>query len=203
MFEMGESRARRGGRPGPRVPRRARRRRRPGSVVAPTLEGSAAAARRGPGAGRAGRLRSPRRTASRHRPQPPRAPGRRARPARRGRPRAATTSTPTSPAACRSPSPGSTCRSRSPSPRRSATGPIAPAPSRSARSACSASCAPVGGLERRLREAARLGFDRAVVPRAARPRRAARRARDRVVEVGIAARGDRRGASAERSDRDG
>ena len=34
----------------------------------------------------------------------------------------------------------------------------------SARSACSASCAPVTGLERRLREAARLGFGRAIVP---------------------------------------
>ena len=45
---------------------------------------------------------------------------------------------------------------------------------RSARSACSASCAPVGGLERRLREAARLGFGRAIVPAAGarRPRRA-------------------------------
>ena len=39
------------------------------------------------------------------------------------------------------------------------------APSRSARSGCSASCAPVGGLDRRLREAARLGFTRAIVPR--------------------------------------
>ena len=36
---------------------------------------------------------------------------------------------------------------------------------RSARSACSASCAAVAGLERRLREAARLGFTAAIVPR--------------------------------------
>ena len=48
-----------------------------------------------------------------------------------------------------------------------------PAPSRSARSACSASCASVAGLERRLREAARLGFehgDRAAARARWRPR---------------------------------
>ena len=38
----------------------------------------------------------------------------------------------------------------------------------SARWDCSASCGPVAGLERRLREAARLGFGRAIVPRGGR-----------------------------------
>ena len=44
---------------------------------------------------------------------------------------------------------------------------IRPGRSQSARSVCSASSGRVTGLERRLREAARLGFDRAIVPAAA------------------------------------
>ena len=54
------------------------------------------------------------------------------------------------------------------------------APWRSARSGCSASCARSGGLDRRLREAARLGFTRAIVPRS---RTAAGRRRRPGVEV--------------------
>ena len=73
--------------PGPRLPRRARRRPRPGSVVAPTLEGTrpllvevqALVAPAGYG--------TPRRTASRGRPEPARAARRRPRPAGRDRPR--------------------------------------------------------------------------------------------------------------------
>ena len=51
----------------------------------------------------------------------------------------------------------------------------------------------VGGLDRRLREAARLGFTRAIVPRSSRGRPAAP-AGIEVVVVGLARRGDPRGA---------
>ena len=56
----------------------------------------------------------------------------------------------------------------------------------------------VAGLERRLREAARLGFRRAIVPRAAREAIAADDARDRDRRGRIAARGDRARRSKER-----
>ena len=100
--------------------------------------------------------------------------------------------------------PGSTCRSRSPSRRRSATGPVDPGPSRSARSGLLGELRAVGGLERRLREAARLGFERAIVP-AGRPlgQRDPRVDGLEIVEVGRCATpssGARASASARRGD---
>ena len=107
----------------------------------PDARGQPADPRRGPGARRAG-ARSGRRGGRRAASTPtgsrcssPSSAG------GRGSAWRATTSTSTSPAACRSTSRRSTCRSRSPSRRRSATGRSRPGPSRSARWACSASCA--------------------------------------------------------------
>ena len=149
--------------------------RRPGSVVAPTLEGTrpllvevqALVAPTGYATPRADAPAGSTRTGSRC-----------SSPSSAGGPAsasAATTSTPTSPAASPSPSRRSTCRSPSRSPRRCATVRSTPARSPSARSVCSASCGRSSGLERRLREAARLGFDRAIVPRPARCARPGRR----------------------------
>ena len=157
----------------------------PGSVVAPTMEGSRpllveVQALVSPASyGNAGPSRE------RARPEPPDPVDRRPRPTRGDRPRVSTTSTRTSPAAWRSASPASTCRWPSPSPRRCGIGPIAAGHGRDRRGRdCSASCARVSGLERRLREAARLGFepgDRAACRTrpadARRPRRPDRRCR--------------------------
>ena len=113
--------------------------------------------------------------------QPAGAAGRGARPARRATASAVTTSTPTSPAACRSPSRASTSRSPSRSRRRCATGRSSRGPSRSARWACSASCAPSAGSTAAARgRATRVhAGDR---PALARPVRAG--AGDEMVEVG-------------------
>ena len=114
----------------------------PGSVVAPVLEGSRPLLVEVQALVAPTAAPSPRRTASGVDPNRlallVAVLGRRA----RDRPRAATTSTRTSPAGCPSRSPASTCRSRSRSPRRSATGRWSRARSRSARWGCSASCAP-------------------------------------------------------------
>ena len=138
--------------------------RRPGSVVAPTLEGSrpllvevqALVAAVGVPVAAADRLG--------HRPEPAGAPRRGARPARRASAWARTTSTRTSPAASPSPSPAWTCRWRSRSPRRSGTGRWSPATVAIGEVGLLGELRPVSGLERRLREAARLGFEQAIVP---------------------------------------
>ena len=74
------------------------------------------------------------------------------------------TCTPTWPAACRSSSPPSTCRSRSPSPRRRATARSPSGTVAIGEVGLLGELRAVVGLERRLREAARLGFGRAIVP---------------------------------------
>ena len=159
------SAASRGRRPGPGVPRRARRRRPPGSVVAPTLEGTPAAARGGPGARRAGRgaaRRAGRR--QRRRSQPAGAAGRRARTAGRDRPRR--------PRRLRQPRRRAGGRRARPRPAARARPRVVPA--RPADRAGTVAIGEVGLLgelavgrrpRRRLREAARLGFTRAIVPR--------------------------------------
>ena len=88
--------------------------------------GQPAAARRGPGAGQPERLRHAVAQGQRRRREPAQPAHRGPRPASRGSPSAATTSTPTWPAGCRSPSRRSTCRSRSRWPRRRRDRPIAP-----------------------------------------------------------------------------
>ena len=140
--------------------------RRPGSVVAPVLEGSPAAARRGPGAGRPAGAPAPRAHGVGRRPQPARAPGRRARAARGDRPR--------QPRRLRQPrrralrrEPGldlplalalaSSLRDR----------PVVPGTVAIGEVGLLGELRAVGGLDRRLREAARLGFARAIVPRRA------------------------------------
>ena len=169
----GRGGAARGRRPGARVPRRPRRTA-PGSVVAPTLEGSRPILVEVQALVAPGRLGTPRRTASGI--DPNRLAlliavlGRRAGIGARR----ATTSTSTSPAADASRSPASTCRSRSPSRRRSATGPIAPGTVAIGEVGLLGELRPVPGLERRLREAARLGFERAIVPARRRGAAAAR-----------------------------
>ena len=113
----------------------------PGSVVAPTLEGTRPLLVEVQALVAPVAYGTPRRTGRRDRPEPARAARRRPRPAGRDRPR--------QPRRLRQPrrraepsrSPGSTCRSRSPSRRRCATGRSGPGPWRSARSGCSASCA--------------------------------------------------------------
>ena len=76
-----------------------------------------------------------------------------------------TTSTPTSPAASRSASPASTSRSPSRWRRRCATGRSVDGTVAIGEVGLLGELRAVGGLDRRLREAARLGFTRAVVPR--------------------------------------
>ena len=157
VFEMGDRGLAEVAGPGAGVPRRARRARarQRGRAGA---RGFAPDPRRGAGAGRADGGPVTAAHGVRRRSQPPRPAGRRARAARRDRPR--------QPRRVREPrgrplgrrSPASTCRSRWRSPRRCGTGRSCRGPSRSARSASWASCARVGGLERRLREAARLGL---------------------------------------------
>ena len=140
----------------------------PGSVVAPTMEGSRpllvevqALVDARPAYG------TPDRDGERHRPEPAglliAVLGRRA----GHRPRRATTSTPTSPAACRSTSRASTCRSPWPSPRRCAIARSRPGRVVIGEVGLLGELRGVAGLERRLREAARLGFRRAIVPRPA------------------------------------
>ena len=142
----------------------------PGSVVAPTLEGSRPLLVEVQALVAADGLRHARPQGQRHRPQPARPAGRRPRQACRGQPRDATTSTPTSRAACRSAEPGldlpvalalaSSLRER----------PVLPGTVVIGEVGLLGELRVVAGLERRLREAARLGFrpgDRA----ASRPRR--------------------------------
>ena len=139
----------------------------PGSVVAPVLEGSRPLLVEVQALVAPSGAPSPRRTASGDRPQPAGAAGRRARPAGRDRP--------VRPRRVREPrrrpdrraSPGSTCRWRSRSPRRSATGPLVDGTVAIGEVGLLGELRPVGGLDRRLREAARLGFTRAIVPRSA------------------------------------
>ena len=87
VFEMAGERPARGPRPGARIPRATTPSRRAGRRRRADAGGQPAAARRGPGAGGAGRASARRaRTASGHRPEPPGAAGRGARPAGRHRP---------------------------------------------------------------------------------------------------------------------
>ena len=111
----------------------------PGSVVAATLEGTPAAARRGPGARLAGGLRHARAPRVGHRPDPARAPARGARPAGRRRPRHPRRLREPRRRPHASPSRASISPWPSRSRRRFATGPSTRARSRSARSGCSAS----------------------------------------------------------------
>ena len=153
--------------PGPRVPRRARRagarqRRRADA------RGQPADPRRGPGARRR-RARSGRR--GERRAASIRTGSRCSSPSSAGGPGSGspvTTSTSTSPAACPSGSPASTCRSRSPSRSSLRDRPVRDRTVAIGEVGLLGELRPVAGLERRLREAARLGFRRAVVPRAAR-----------------------------------
>ena len=184
VFEMGERGLARGRRSRPGRSSPSTTAPAPGSVVAPTPRGQPAAARRGPGARRAGRLRDAAPDGERRRPEPAGAARRRPRPAGRDRPRRATTSTPTSPAACRVDEPGldlplalalaSSLRDR----------PVAPGTVAIGEVGLLGELRAVAGLERRLREAARLGFtpgDRARAPAAGgrddRRRRASRSSR--------------------------
>ena len=144
VFEMGDRGLLEVVRSGPCVPRRARR---PGARQRgrPGAGGLATPPRRGPGAGGADRGAQPAPDGLGRGSEPAGAPGRRARAGGPGSAWPGTTCTPTSPAASPCPSPGWTCRSRSPWHRRSGTGRSFPGPSRSARSAFSASCAPWAG----------------------------------------------------------
>ena len=193
MLRDGRGRPARGRRSGPGLPRRARRRPPPGSVVAADAGGQPAAPRRGPGAGRArpatGR-RAARRSGSTRTASPCSSRSSAGAP---GSASAPTTSTRTSPAGSPSTSPGSTCRWPSPSPRRCATGRSRPGTVAIGEVGLLGELRAVAGLERRLREAARLGFARALVPRGRGPRR--RRSRgSRSSAVATRARRARRGA---------
>ena len=170
VFEMGEAGLREVARSRTRRSSPSTMARPPGSVVAATMEGSrpllvevqALVAPAGYG--------TPARRASGIDPNATRAPARGARPPRRRRPRAATTSTRTSPAASRVAEPGldlavalalaSSLRDRPVDPGTVAVGEVG----------LLGELRPVSGLDRRLREAARLGFERALVPARARRR---------------------------------
>ena len=168
VFEMGERGLVEVARPGPGVPRRARRARRPGSVVAPTLEGSRPLLVEVQALDRLDGLRHAASDRQRPRPEPARPARRGPRPAGRGRPR--------QPRRLRQPRRRPVRRRAGPRPAaRAGPGLVAAGPAgraghgrdrrgRPARRAALASA----GLERRLREAARLGFTRAIVPRAGR-----------------------------------
>ena len=145
----------------------------PGSVVAATMEGSrpllveVQALVAPAGYGDAGE------TGLGHRSDAPRTPARRARSARRGgprEPRRLRESRRRADGLGTGPGPRSRPRTRLVAPRP----PDRPRTVAWARSACSASCARSPGLDRRLREAARLGFERAIVPAGA-PARAGHR----------------------------
>ena len=164
----------------------------PGSVVAPTLEGSRPLLVEVQALVAPASYGTPRRTGERTRSQP-------ACPARRG-PRPAGRHRPGQPRRVRQPRRRPGRRGARPRPAaRPRAGLVAARPagrarrrSRSARWGCSASCGAVSGLERRLREAARLGFTRAIVPRPAAERLARRSSTaSRSCAVGHAPRGRR------------
>ena len=160
------------------VPRRAEPPARRALVVAASLEGSrpllvevqALVAPAGYG--------TPRRTAMRRRPEPARAADRRARPAGRDRARRPRRLRQLAGGAVASTSRRSTCRWRSRSRRRCRDRPLAPGTVAVGEVGLLGELRPVAGLERRLREAARLGFGRAIVPARGAPGPDARESRE-------------------------
>ena len=172
VFEMADAGLMRGRRSGTRVPRRPRRADAPGSVVAPTMEGSRPMLVEVQALVAPGRLRDARPTApaaSTRTGSPCSSPSSAGEP---GSPSAAHDVYATSPAACRSASRVWTCPLPWPSPRRCAIGPIAPGTVAIGEVGLLGELRGVAGLERRLREAARLGLrpgDRAAARAAASP----------------------------------